>query len=62
MSGSLAAPLRSAFFEAVFVVFGVALALAANEWRENVKARETAAGALHDILTDQITSPPELLA
>ena len=52
MSGSLAAPLRSAFFEAVFVVFGVVLALTANEWRENVRARETAAGALHDILTE----------
>ncbi len=38
--------IRSAFFEALFVVFGVVLALAANEWRQNVKAEELADAAL----------------
>ena len=46
MKNSLRLTLRSAFFEAVFVVFGVVLALAANEWRQEVKAQERAESAL----------------
>ena len=46
MKNNLRMTLRSAFFEAVFVVFGVVLALSANEWRQNVKAQELAQSAL----------------
>ena len=42
MKENLRSTLRSAFFEALFVVFGVILALAANEWRESVKAQKLA--------------------
>ena len=52
MKESLSSTLRSAFFEAAFVVLGVVLALAANEWRENVKAREVADSALEDIVAE----------
>lgn len=38
--------LRSAFYEAFFVVLGVILALAANEWRQNQIQQERADGAL----------------
>lgn len=49
---NLRATLRSAFFEAAFVVFGVVLALAANEWRQDVKAGEKADAALGDIIAE----------
>ena len=38
--------LRKAFFEAFFVVFGVILALGANEWRQNAAADRRADEAL----------------
>lgn len=44
--------MRSAFFEAVFVVLGVVLALAANEWRQNVQARNLADAAMQSILSE----------
>lgn len=44
--------MRSAFLEAVFVVFGVVLALAANEWRQNVKAEAMADSALESIIAE----------
>jgi hypothetical protein len=56
MKESISTTLRSAFFEALFVVFGVVLALAANEWRGNVKARDVAAGALQDIVSELQTN------
>ncbi|MCP4291356.1 MAG: hypothetical protein GY780_05920 [bacterium] len=48
--------IRSAFFEALFVVFGVILALAANEWRQNVKAEELADAALASVITELETN------
>ena len=44
--------LRSAFFEAVFVVLGVVLALAANEWREARTHREQGRAALASIVEE----------
>lgn len=41
--------LRKAFFEAFFVVFGVILALGANEWRQNAAADRHADEALAKI-------------
>lgn len=41
--------LRKAFFEAFFVVFGVVLALGANEWRQNAAADRQAAEAMENI-------------
>jgi hypothetical protein len=52
MKENLRSTVRSAFFEALFVVFGVILALAANEWRENVKAQKLADAALESIVTE----------
>jgi hypothetical protein len=52
MKESFRATLRSAFFEALFVVFGVALALAANEWRQSVKTQAMADGALESIVAE----------
>jgi len=56
MKDNLRTTLRSAFFEAVFVVLGVVLALAANEWRQNVKARELADSALDSIVAELATN------
>jgi len=44
--------LRKAFFEAFFVVFGVVLALAANEWRQGAAAARRADEALAVIETE----------
>jgi hypothetical protein len=44
--------IRPALFEATFVVFGVVVALAANEWRETRANRRDAAVALADITTE----------
>lgn len=41
--------LRKAFFEAFFVVFGVILALGANEWRQNAAAERHAEEAMANI-------------
>ncbi len=52
MKDNLRNSLRSAFLEAAFVVFGVVLALAANEWRQNVKAQGLADAALVTIVAE----------
>jgi hypothetical protein len=44
--------LKSAFFEAFFVILGVGLALAANEWRQNTAAQKQADSALAGILVE----------
>ncbi len=41
--------MKSAFFQAVLVVFGVILAFAANEWREAAAERREAAEALSSV-------------
>ena len=56
MKENLRSTLRSAFFEAVFVVLGVVLALAANEWRQNVKAQELADAALSSMIVELETN------
>ncbi len=56
MPDNLRLTLRSAFFEAVFVVFGVILALAANEWRQNVNADQRAQEALAGIVAELVTN------
>ncbi len=56
MKNTLKLNLRSAFFEAVFVVFGVVLALAANEWRQEVKAQELAKSALESMKVELQTN------
>ena len=53
--------LRKAFFEAFFVVFGVILALAANEWRQNAAADRHAAEALANI-EGEVAANRELVA
>ena len=45
MRAETRAELRGALFEAAFVVLGVVLALAANEWREDVAHRRQAESA-----------------
>lgn len=44
--------LTSALFEAFFVVLGVILALAANEWRQNVADREQGREALRSVVEE----------
>jgi type II secretory pathway pseudopilin PulG len=44
--------IRSALFEATFVVFGVVLALGANEWRESRAQRLQAQAALEEIVAE----------
>lgn len=44
--------LKSAFFEAFFVILGVGLALAANEWRQNVAIQKQADSALAGIVVE----------
>lgn len=56
MKENLRTTLRSAFFEAVFVVLGVVLALAANEWRQNVNAQKLADAALNSMIAELETN------
>lgn len=56
MLENLRLTLRSAFFEAVFVVFGVVLALAANEWRQKANANQMAQEALGSIVAELKTN------
>lgn len=49
MSDRSSSLLRSAFYEAFFVVLGVILALAANEWRQNQIQQARADGALEAV-------------
>lgn len=44
--------IRAALFEAIFVVLGVVLALAANEWRQAVADRRQAESALESIVEE----------
>ncbi len=56
MKDNLRNSLRSASLEAAFVVFGVVVALAANEWRQDVKAQELADAALVTIVAELETN------
>lgn len=53
--------LRSALFEAAFVVLGVVLALAANEWRKSAERAERAEHALAGIV-DELRTNREAVA
>ena len=54
--------LKSAFFEAFFVILGVLLALGANEWRQNAAAEEQAEAALTSILAEQRANREDIQA
>jgi len=54
--------MRKAFFEAFFVVFGVVLALAANEWRQNAAATRHADEALATIEAELTTNRDLVIA